>query len=87
MPFDLIDIEAKGEQAWRGWIAAARTRLSAEKLTLSLEQQLGREAVAELMGIYPYEADPAAYESAVYAACLAVRASWAKSPIGPRQRD
>jgi hypothetical protein len=78
MPFDSIDIAAKGEQAWRGWIAAACTRLSAEKLTLSLEQQLGRESVAELMGIFPYEANPAVYESAVYAACLAVRTCWAK---------
>jgi hypothetical protein len=33
------------------------------------------------MGMDPYEADPAAYESAISAAGLAIRACWAKRPI------
>ena len=58
MPFDLIDIGAKGEQEWRGWIAAACARLSAERLTPSFEQKLGREAVSELIQIPPHTKAP-----------------------------
>jgi hypothetical protein len=89
------NIEAKGEQEWCAWIAATCARLGddlrEDGLTLALERQLARQAVSGLLGIDPYEADPAAYESAVYAASLAIRAYWAKrrvtkQPTGPAGR-
>jgi hypothetical protein len=74
------DIEAKGEQEWRAWIAGTCARLGIDELTPFLERQLARQAVSGLMGMDPYEVDPTAYESAVCAAGLAIRAYWAKGP-------
>jgi hypothetical protein len=80
------NIEAKGEQEWCAWIATTCARLGGDDLredalTLALERQLARQAVSGLLGIDPYEADPRAYESAVYAASLATRACWAKRRV------